>query len=957
MMQAKLSARRHLPSGAASGVFLRSTWVLTTLRHPALRLLGCLTHLLCCFLLLTSSPLLSSLHTPARFPVYGVLVHTATTGFTWQKLIFQGALVISLLLLLRFVAYPRLVQRQWNWRHAHHHAARTFSRLSRASESDLGEEATLGGRHDMMDLHTFIPGIGSAKPAVRLHVWNVGSSHGSWTFVAALLPLLWSAVMFAVKNLVGGTALGSALFPEHHSGAWNNVRQLELQKALSSLLLLLSCLKLAITTDWVFQDSTYARVLFGNWMSVVRRVYTGIPAVRLLWCWSCLVGIILGGLYFDGMLVLLNQWIAWRLEEKENDAKAWLLNASWLAMLSATVVALDILWLAQDFEFPSFTTPLSIRIFGLPMDQFTLRLFRVPLSFTSKWVGGFLVVAVVLPFELCQFLQVVTYSPGNYSQYANATTFRVLPTNTANVRDIGGFDMATQKMLEVGSLSTYFAWSTWDRVPAVAVLLLCVYFFVWFWRRERCKMCYSVFLGLSSAKEEQADAVARLNVKLPLTTKRSLNTQRRLRTLYKLRARSDSFCIGLAMLSVITVWMQFRAIWRSSLKYQQDVPLQSPGETYAALLLLITFVMLHQLHHRYYLKMEILALRNQIPPDYRRGLWQSPRLLLLPFLAEVLLCGIFLPPMIHGRVHLNEERYALPRGSLSVVPACPEHLKVSPTNRECDLQYSYPLEIVNMVVLVRLYWFARVVRNQLLRQVTTIPIATGIPLIHAQDVPIESLGWSFRISFALRPAKMLLTLFALLWVSTAAAVSIFERPFPSKLDGEDHALWLTLVTMTGVGYGDTYPITSSGRAAIVLGAVIGGLGFISLMTSEFLETIKGGKRESTILKALESLRWERDVRNAAQRLICIAWREHRRLHIDRKKPTLDKVLRKAAQLFKRCRKQRPNHTTGAFHLQTGEASTTLSCDWMRQRHAETLANLDKLEGYVDGITKSINSLL
>ncbi|KAG6959234.1 hypothetical protein JG687_00008927 [Phytophthora cactorum] len=56
-------------SDCSDQVYLKSTWVTTSLRHPALRVLCCLIHLLLCFYLGVTSPLLTSPKTPFRFPV------------------------------------------------------------------------------------------------------------------------------------------------------------------------------------------------------------------------------------------------------------------------------------------------------------------------------------------------------------------------------------------------------------------------------------------------------------------------------------------------------------------------------------------------------------------------------------------------------------------------------------------------------------------------------------------------------------------------------------------------------------------------------------------------------------------------------------------------------------------------------------------------------------------------
>ncbi|ETO65362.1 hypothetical protein, variant [Phytophthora nicotianae P1976] len=821
-----------------------------------------------------------------------------------------------------------------------------------------------------MALHTFVAGDAPGAPVVRAPVWNAGSSYGSWTFVVATFPFLWAAVMYIIRKIVHGSALDEWLFPEDMNVAWSSWSQLELQQVLSTTFLTLGFLKLLVTLDWVLQDREYNRLIFGNWLSSIRRVYCEYLAVRVLWCWLSVFGLAIGGIYFGVISKMQSEWIQWALkkENEKNDLDSWLSHAAWNTLLSSLVVALDLLWIVQDWHFPSFASPVGTRILGLHLDQITFHFpFRLRLSFSSKWFGGFLVIALMLPLEICQFLQIATYSPRMYAQYVHLTSFRVLPLSITH-NNSSTFDATTQLMLQTGSLSRYFPWSEWDRAPAFAVLLLATAALLWLSKQEHSKMCFAVFLGLSDAHEGHVKTLARLNASVSATTKRDVNNLQRLQTLYKLRARTDSFCIGLAGLSTLTVWLQFRAIWRSSAKHHRDLPTQAPGETYGALLLLITLVLLHQIHYRYCIKMEIMVLRNQIPSDSRYSLLTSPRLLFLPFLAELLLCGIFLPPLVHGRVYLDEERYSLPRATLAVVPACPSPLTMTTSKQSCDLQYSYPLEVMNMIVLVRLYWFARVIRNQLLKQLIKGNTTTvGSITLNGKEAPADSLWWSFRISFALQPSKVLLTLFVSLWATTTVAVSAFERPFPSKLDGEDHALWLTLVTMTGVGYGDAYPITLGGRVAVVLGAVIGGLAFISLMTSEFLDSVKGTKREHAVLSALDKMKWESALRLCAAKLIQAAWLQHQIVNSKchstkrRSQETVVREMLKAAHHFKRCRKRKPMQSASASHiLQNNGLSSFYSREvenWMTSRWTETTTQIASLEQQMNTIESSLQVLL
>jgi voltage-gated potassium channel len=85
---------------------------------------------------------------------------------------------------------------------------------------------------------------------------------------------------------------------------------------------------------------------------------------------------------------------------------------------------------------------------------------------------------------------------------------------------------------------------------------------------------------------------------------------------------------------------------------------------------------------------------------------------------------------------------------------------------------------------------------------------------------------------------------AVVVLSSSVAMHEFERlAQPDKFGRLSDALWWSIVTLTTVGYGDSYPVTGLGRLTAVATMLvgIGTLGtFISLIGSSFLTTMREG---------------------------------------------------------------------------------------------------------------------
>ncbi|RLN56962.1 hypothetical protein BBJ29_005914 [Phytophthora kernoviae] len=77
----------------------------------------------------------------------------------------------------------------------------------------------------------------------------------------------------------------------------------------------------------------------------------------------------------------------------------------------------------------------------------------------------------------------------------------------------------------------------------------------------------------------------------------------------------------------------------------------------------------------------------------------------------------------------------------------------------------------------------------------------------------------FKAIFKLHPLNVLLPLTLLNTMITAAIVRVLERPVQAAFDNYWKAIWFTIVTLSGTGLGDYFPVTFLGRSFSVVGGM------------------------------------------------------------------------------------------------------------------------------------------
>lgn len=91
----------------------------------------------------------------------------------------------------------------------------------------------------------------------------------------------------------------------------------------------------------------------------------------------------------------------------------------------------------------------------------------------------------------------------------------------------------------------------------------------------------------------------------------------------------------------------------------------------------------------------------------------------------------------------------------------------------------------------------------------------------------------------------------------------------------NEAIWLTIVTMTSVGYGEIAPQTLGGKLTIVSGAIVGGTVITCLLRVMLIDALLVTPQEKVVLNVVAFHQFVRRQKDAAAFLIQQTWKWHR----------------------------------------------------------------------------------
>ena len=129
---------------------------------------------------------------------------------------------------------------------------------------------------------------------------------------------------------------------------------------------------------------------------------------------------------------------------------------------------------------------------------------------------------------------------------------------------------------------------------------------------------------------------------------------------------------------------------------------------------------------------------------------------------------------------------------------------------------------------------------------------------------------SLRLAFRRFPFRLIIATFGLLLSMLAFTMQVAEHRVTRRLEDYFNCVWLVLISMTGVGYGDVYPQSLLGRlvstVAIICGTLLAMLTVMAVMRGSELT-----KAETRVNNMLEQTRDRRRLKSSAAFYIQAAW--------------------------------------------------------------------------------------
>ncbi|KAG2761535.1 hypothetical protein PC129_g5696 [Phytophthora cactorum] len=266
---------------------------------------------------------------------------------------------------------------------------------------------------------------------------------------------------------------------------------------------------------------------------------------------------------------------------------------------------------------------------------------------------------------------------------------------------------------------------------------------------------------------------------------------------------------------------------------------------------------------RYRCDGHVNQLQSAVPSRRAKfSLWR-PMLLLL----ELIACSFHIPPGLSGKFEFVQLHGNLSREDNSVCQSLQREIETVKIGESCYLLYQYPVEVLGVFMVARLYLLSRFVRSSSALHSPWISLVGSLNGVDAMK-PF----FHFKTIFKLHPLNILLPLIALITLLTAAIVRVLERPVQAAFDSYWKSVWFTITTLSGTGLGDYFPVTYLGRAFSVVGGMFCGVLIVALVQSLFFNFLDLSPSETKVKYLIELEWWEKATRQNSAKLLQAAWR-------------------------------------------------------------------------------------
>ncbi|OQR90698.1 Voltage-gated Ion Channel (VIC) Superfamily [Thraustotheca clavata] len=300
---------------------------------------------------------------------------------------------------------------------------------------------------------------------------------------------------------------------------------------------------------------------------------------------------------------------------------------------------------------------------------------------------------------------------------------------------------------------------------------------------------------------------------------------------------------------------------------------------------ILTVLLLGLLLHRYGIEREIAIGKGVVPANVH--FWELPPSFLLSCFVEFIVCSIYLPPGFYGSFEINQW-IMVPINAPNTTSAqrCPYGGEL--LDGGCYLKYYYKFQILGLFVLLRMYMVPRFIRN--LSDFYSYRIAFIGSLNN-----VDALGVLFSIKYFLRsrPFHFLIVAFLATLLTVSYALWILEEPVNINVSTYSNAVWLTVVTMATVGYGDRVPMTIPGQVLVVLCAMATGILLVGILSASFFALLDLNDRDRNVFNLLSNEKESKSTSTASARLIQAAWN----LYQCQKRSDTPQAVRNAASVL------------------------------------------------------------